>query len=218
MVSFQVNLRVIRALAKWIAPKQEVRPYLNGVHVEFCTDGVYYVATDGKMLAALREPLHTDTPPVKEVAVGVPHVVAMKLAVAKKGEATAILTFEDDKFTLDGQVFQTLVGFPEWRRILPGDDLAKHGERIAQYDGGYFADLEGCLSEIMLGEAGFVTVRQNGERVAVVTCARVPEFLGVVMPRETNAEIALPPAWSRIKVEMKVKTPKTAAPEGADLV
>lgn len=131
--TFTVNLRVINALAK-IAPKKDIRYYLQSVCVEAAPDAIYYVATNGHMLTVVREEYQEcDSAPDKATQYLIPREIAAKVKPGKHGLDHGVLSIAPKttiggdpapaEFTLrNGETIGgTLVDgtFPDWRRVVP---------------------------------------------------------------------------------------------------
>lgn len=93
----QVNLySFVSALSAVLpfAPKNDVRYYLNGVHLVSCEGGFYVEATDGH--TAVRVKIDT-TEPVADLDLVIPHDVCAKVSafkVAKKYRKEKVISFE----------------------------------------------------------------------------------------------------------------------------
>lgn len=57
MHNFDLNVRFLEALFKFVVPKHDVRIYLTNVCIEVHKDAAYYIATNGGMAAILKDPL-----------------------------------------------------------------------------------------------------------------------------------------------------------------
>lgn len=191
-MNYMVNLRTIRALAKHIAPKDDIRPYLNGVALQFEQDGIYYVATDGRVLAAFRGWYDkSNEPPETPFSVLVPCQFGRALKPAKHRDFAYLDT---NPYTIDGAPFTPLEGtFPAWRRVIPECAVESPTQ---QYTPDLLAALEACVRDALNTDKVFVYLRPNADRNGIVTCAEAVEFIGLVTPRTFKEPPPLP-VWLR---------------------
>lgn len=111
---------------------QDIRYYLNGVCLQNSTDGLYAVATNGRVLACakLGDRLEGD-----DFKIILPNSAAKSIASCKERcgmeleheSATKQLSIK----TQDGtQILKAIEGkYPDWRRIVPHDDNAQLGDK-----------------------------------------------------------------------------------------
>ena len=143
----QVNLKHLQSLAKHIAPKSDVRYYLNGVLLEVTDKGRYYVATCGHKLVAIRESRQEDDIEGQYI---LPRDVILGIKIQKAGRNPveyADLDVSGAKPKLDycgtGTVFSCIDGkFPDWRRVMP----TKVSGEVAQFNPDYLVALRDCAT------------------------------------------------------------------------
>ena len=113
--TFQAALKMVHHAAG----KKDVRYYLNGVHLDFSSSGLYLAATDGHRLAVASiegafEP--------GEITLG--HDAVKQLLALPKSAGDVICSFEGEQLVVQsGQVlrFSDVGGkYPDWRRVVQG--------------------------------------------------------------------------------------------------
>jgi len=201
-----LNTTILAALAKHIAPKTDVRYYLNGVHLEISHDGVTYVATDGHKLLAAHEGLEKDDYVHAPFTLIIPRDVCIAIAKGTNKFPTATLKYErsDAECRMENvrsgvQVFKAIDGkFPDWKRVMPIE--VKHGDH-AEFNPDYLSDLFAAAKAITDNDKPCMTVFHNGKLGAPVVFGDT-RLAGVIMPWVMNL---LPeyPAWIARTPELK---------------
>ena len=197
--TMQVNLKYLQSLAKHIAPKSDIRYYLNGVLLEVTAAGRFYVATDGHKLVAIRE-ARQEGDTIGEWII--PRDVILGIKIQKAGRNPvehAELEIDGAKAKLDycgtGAVFAFVDGkFPDWRRVVPqtlSGELAQFNlELLSRID-----DIRKAFGR----NACDATIHHNGKSCAQITGLH-PDALMLVMPcRSNDAQGDAPvPSWARM--------------------
>ena len=103
----------VQALLK-IAPKKDIRYYLNGALLEVNGDGAWLVATDGHVLLA---GLVTGNIETREQGRWIIPRDALEIAAKRKKYAVALVV--GDRCSLGGLPFEPVDGiYPDWRRVI----------------------------------------------------------------------------------------------------
>ena len=190
----QVNLKTMQVLAKFIAPKADVRYYLNGVSLEVTDKGRYYVATCGHKLVAIRESrqegdIEGQYILLREVILGI------KIQKAGRNPVEyADLDVSGAKPKLEycgtGTVFAFIDGkFPDWRRVVP----VKTTGEIAQFNPDYLVALRDCAAATVgIGKLTSLFISHNGNGPGLAQCAS-GDWLAVIMPVRVSGEDATLP-------------------------
>jgi DNA polymerase-3 subunit beta len=181
-----------------IAPKSDIRYYLNGVCVDVRAGTVTLVATDGHRLLAV--PVSADN--VESATDGqyiIPRDTLDAVKPAKYGKSAAPITVEivDARITITGATTATSPTvdgrFPDWRRVTP----TSANNEPAQYQPEYIAAF-GKIGELFGGKNVKCVIHHNGDAFTLVTfpCS---EALGVIMPlRVDNDKHPGLPAWAQM--------------------
>jgi DNA polymerase III beta subunit, central domain len=192
-----INLKALKAVALFCS-KEETRYYLKGVNLQFRSDHVIMVATNGHYLTALRqsleEPLDSELP---DTIVPIELIDRIKLY---KNVCEAELYVDGSKVTItymgatyvDGHIDAT---FPDWRRITPS---SVSGE-AAQYDASYAALY--MKAARMFDKSAQIKIAHNGMSPALVTWLPVESGLdafGVLMPIRSSGALTVPPTWAQV--------------------
>jgi DNA polymerase-3 subunit beta len=173
-----------------IAPKADIRSYLNGVCVDARANGdVVLVATDGHRLLAV--PLPVDS--IESCAPGqyiIPRDTLDAVKPCKAGKHSLPLTIEivDARITITGATTATsptIDGrFPDWRRVMP----KSANNEPAQFNSDYFASFGKVAALLGASTKTGVTavIHHNGTGAALVTFP-ASEALGGIMPCRVDA-------------------------------
>lgn len=166
-----------------VAPKNEVRYYLNGVHLDYCNDlEMVYVATCGSVLIAIRAPSpgwelsEGETAPASLI---IPRQVLADTLKGYKRNFIQLETVQDGRYMLDEQTIFTPIDakFPDCERVIPA---AVSGE-AGNYDPDLYARSFKAVS--IASNKGKVYIVQGGETSsAVVLADSYPEIVCVLMP------------------------------------
>lgn len=204
-----INFRAVSALSKISAlSKGDIRYYLYGVNVQVTPDTIEYAATNGHVLAVIRETRDKEeegyTPDSFECII--PHDIAK----AKLGHSNvASLTFDkvtpketrlDYQGAVGSHIFEAIdAKFPDYQRLYP---QTCSGE-TAQFDPALPVALQSAYQVYSdTKKAQFITIAHNGNAVALA-CGSRPEFLGLIMPiRGAAPEL---PEWSRTNLPARLK-------------
>jgi DNA polymerase-3 subunit beta len=188
----QVNLKTLQALAKHIAPKSDIRYYLNGVLLEVTATARFYVATDGHKLAAIREDRQEGDIEGQYI---VPRDVIMGIKIQKAGrnpvEYAELDPGADGKAGITYCGTETRFGlvdgkFPDWRRVVP----VKTTGEIAQFNPDYLVAPRDCAAATVgIGKYSGMYIAHNGGGASLVQCAS-GDFIGVIMPLRMDADDA----------------------------
>jgi len=183
----QLNIKTINALAKYIAPKSDIRFYLNGVLVEVTENGRFYAATDGHKLVVIREARQETDENGQWI---IPREVILGIKISKRpvidtatfnqesgGRASITYCGTETRFFLvDGK-------FPDWRRVIPS---STSGE-IAQFNPDYLVAIRDCAAATV-GINGYsgLSILHNGGNASLYQCDD-RTFIAVIMPMRINA-------------------------------
>jgi DNA polymerase-3 subunit beta len=183
-LTFDMPIRTAKALLA-IAPKQDVRYYLNGIHVDTAKGRL--VAIDGRMmlLAKFDAVMTADFPPT---TIERDHMARAIKAAPKKAETIAVtLTHEiqdgsDDitrTVTLDGIAGKATDGrYPDYEKVIP---TTTSGE-LAQFDMELLSTMNDAIRIVIGGHKYSCALAHNGTAAAVMTHDAIPDVAGIVMP------------------------------------
>ena len=171
-----------------IAPKSDIRYYLNGVCVDVRAGLVTLVATDGHRLLAV--PVTADN---VESATDGQYIIPRETLEAVKPvkvprSDTLPLTIEIEgaRITITGATTATSPTvdgrFPDWRRVTP----TSASNEPAQYQPEYIASF-GKIGELFGDKKVKCVIHYNGMGAALVTFP-ASEALGVVMPLRVDGD------------------------------
>jgi len=177
----QVNLKTLQSLAKYIAPKSEIRYYLVGVQFEITDAGRFYVATDGHKLVAIRE-ARQDGDVNGEYLI--PRDVILGIKLSKRPVIdTAEFNQENGNASLTYCGTETRFGlvdgkFPDWRRVIP----SKVSGEVAQFNPDYLVAIRDCAAATVgVGKHSGLSLLHNGNSASLYQ-ADSHDFIGVIMP------------------------------------
>ena len=182
-LTFDMPIRTAKALLA-IAPKQDVRYYLNGIHVDTAKGRL--VATDGKMmlLAKCEAVMTADCPPT---IIERDHMARAIKAAPKKAETIAVTLAHEAQngadtvwtVTLDGIAGKPTDGrYPEYERVIP---TTTSGE-LAQFDLELLNTMNDAIRMVIGGHKYSCALAHNGTAAAVMTHGAITDVAGIVMP------------------------------------
>lgn len=200
-MEFTIQSDIIKALLA-VAPKKDIRYYLNGVCFDFSGDTPVAVATNGHILLAVPFSLPNDAPNnwygqyivprefldgLKPSFKGAPYRLAITdyLVVASDSNSSISAKLIDGKY-------------PDWRRVVP----TTTSNHVSQFDPEYI----GTFSKVdkFLGGKGTPTILHNGSGkpdAAGDNAARVvltQGAVGVLMPMRHTTQPLDNPSWLAI--------------------
>lgn len=167
-------LRKHLAAVALFSGKNDIRNYLNGVHVEVFSTEVRLVATDGDTAAISRHKVENADP----FKVTIP-IAAVELVLKTKSEVLS-LDHDGTNWYLSGVRFTPVVGaFPNYRRVIP----TTHSGIASQFNPEYVA--RAGKAGKALGIRSAPIIRHNGDGAALFHFYANDEFIGVIMPLNT---------------------------------
>ncbi len=201
MLTIDLKISTLKAAA-YIAWKDDVRPYLNGVLVDVMPRAVRLVATDGHRLVCFHSEVACEED-MKPAQIIIPLATLKGLKARNRHRVMLALRFNpehpEQPCTLIGcaggdKTFTPIDGkFPDYSRAMP---LDKPDGTQATFNGQYLADMDTvCRIALDMKAATFAHVYPNGERPASVLHHALPGFYGVLMPRRNVASDWALPAW-----------------------
>jgi DNA polymerase-3 subunit beta len=185
-----------------VAPKKDIRYYLNGILIDVRASDVTLVATDGNVLLAVP----VEEADIEERTIGqfiIDRAMLDVIKPMKVGRASLPITLTigpDGACSVQGATTASgkLVDgrYPDWRRVMPATCSGEAG----QYDPAYYG-LWGDVRALLTGGGKtHPVVHQNGR----AGCARVSQLgrgaIGVMAPLRTDAADLVAdalPAWAR---------------------
>lgn len=192
--SFTVNVRILKSFAKHIAPKKDIRYYLNSVCIQAAPDGLYYIATDGHCMVVAREDYaEGDTAPDTVAEYILPRDLLARMRLGKFDMAVLRVSGEDFQIHAlpDGIGGDKLIEakFPDWRHVVPKECSGE----LAQFNSTLVSRVADCADDAFGCSPQFLHFRPNGNSAGVV-CNPAYPFIGIVMPMRSPCEFEIP-AW-----------------------
>tara|TARA_R110000868_G_scaffold43655_5_gene146637 strand:+ start:1634 stop:2230 length:597 start_codon:yes stop_codon:yes gene_type:complete len=194
-MELQLTIEQVKALLV-IAPKSDVRYYLNGALLEVRDDRAWLVATDGHRMLVIRPTARIEGNDCRDGQYVIPRDLLAGAEVKKGG----FLFLSVDQYqgensarariiTGTGEIAMPTVDakFPDWRRVVPRDASGAW----AHYDPAYVGDF-GAIAELISGARINARIHPNGSDAAPVDLG-TDEALGLLMPiRAENFPYARP--------------------------
>lgn len=209
MTTFLIRHNLVRAVAL-IAPKDDVRPYMNGLHIvgRQGDDFVRLEATDGRgaLIAKaglldgdmIADPLDVIVPInlIEQAVKVMKRALHWRITVSASDHETMLPRVEisDEVTTLTALAIEGR--YPDFSRLVHGAS-APSGE-AAQYDPQYTSMMREA-ARIALDKAPkktmllYITIRHNGDNAALVEM-RNDNIFGILMPYRTDEPQGVP-AW-----------------------
>ncbi len=205
MNSIPINADYLRALTH-ISAKADIRYYLNGVFVDIRARETRYIASNGHMLAVIRDEARAEDADQVPARYIIPFATC-KTAHSHKG-VMAVLHYNAadqlarctiDNLAKDGVLAFTPIDgkYPDFARVVPSKVDGKPGA----YNWSYLDAFDRMAAIAWpVGKNSkplSVELYQNGAEGAALVLAGGREFLGVVMPVRNNAPGTSPvlPVW-----------------------
>jgi len=206
--SVTIPLAWLKALALF-AYQHSSRYALGGVCVETDEHGAYFVATDGRRIAAMfraQEGLPTTDAAVIPISLinRLTHDtgdVTIEMSGIADGDVrrVAIILKGWERISLTADI---VVGkFPKWRDVIPREFSGEP----TQLDPRLLADFSQALRLIHGGDDCYAIVRSNGPDKPALVDIGCPEFCGVIMPITSERPAPTLPPWVHRDVPVKVK-------------
>jgi len=199
----------MQALAKYIAPKNEIRFYLVGVLLEITDAGRFYVSTDGHKLVVIREARQETDDNGQWI---IPRDVILGIKLSKRPVInTAEFNQENGKASLTYCGTETRFGlvdgkFPDWRRVVPTN---VSGE-VAQFNPDYLVAIRDCaVATVGVGKYSGLSLLHNGNSASLYQ-ADSHDFIGVIMPLRINKADVYSPAPTDLHVNWGFSKPLEA--------
>jgi hypothetical protein len=198
--TFLLNTCILRALARNIAGRKDIRFYLNGVHVAPHPEGVIYTATDGHMCVRFIDRDAPDVPFDNEGAIldgellrSLPALTATQRR-NRSNEYTECEPVKKNMFKMNGVLFTPFdAKFPDCDRIFSLSAHNRSGE-LAHVRAEYLMKTEKCVHERRGSNVYGLAWSHNGKDEAIFTGD--DEFCAVIMPMRAG-EMPTPQSWMK---------------------
>lgn len=152
--TFQAALKMVHHAAG----KKDVRYYINGVHLEFSSCGLYLVATDGLRLAVA-----SIEGAFEPGEITLSHDAVKQLLALPKSPCDAICSFEGEQLVVQsGQTlrFSDVGGkYPDWRRVVQGEP---EGTTVIGVNAEFMAQALAALSKVANAKYHGVKIHLRG--------------------------------------------------------
>lgn len=193
--------------ARDLAPKDDVRNYLNGICVQSRGADVLIHVTNGHYLMTFQT-LQPELAPVCQFIIPRDAIATLK---PLKNLHSAVIEFNPpsgqgvDRFMGEGRIHPVLSGtivftpteglFPDVRKVMPKETSGE----CTTYDIGYLAAIEKAFRKCSRPTA-IMEIHPNGDRNSgLLTCDTVPDAIAVIMPRNDGyciREAFTTPHWA----------------------
>jgi DNA polymerase III sliding clamp (beta) subunit (PCNA family) len=202
-MQFSIQRKQLKAMSR-LAATNDMRYYLNGLHVVQDNRGTYIEATNGHMLGRL---LIDETPIVNPGSVILPlESVKSLAATGKKGSETVCFTVDGVKISAinpqgETMIFQAIEGkFPDCDRVVP-TVTSDSGLEPSTYNPDYIAAFADCANDLRGRKATGISVqiKQRGNDSGIVNIDSEPLFVGIIMPMREHNTVNVPTWCSRPK-------------------
>lgn len=203
-MQFSILRKQLKAMSR-LAATNDLRYYLNGLHIVQDNRGTYIEATNGHILGRL---LIDETPVANPCSVILPLESVKNLAATgKKGKENLCFTVEGVKITVitamsETMTFQAIEGkFPDCDRVIPTLTSNK-GLEQSTYNPDYISAFHDCANDLRGYKTSNVTVQilQRGNDSGLVNIDSEPLFVGVIMPMRETRDVSIPTWCTRPKV------------------
>lgn len=177
----------MKAIASFVAPKDDTRTFLQGVHLEVERNSVTLVATDGNVLGAYRlpyalpdeyQPAHFTLPADWLKTVKKCHTIDLDIG-DETPDKTRQVTVSYQGMAVTVQTYD--IKFPQWRRVVPKTLNGK----TQQFDINKlqaFAHAYDALAERKTRNKCDIVITHTSEGASLVSTSEYPDFMGLIMP------------------------------------
>ena len=202
-MQFSILRKQLKAMSR-LAATNDLRYYLNGLHVVQNNRGTYIEATNGHMLGRL---LIDETPIENPCSVILPlESVKSLAATGKKGKENLCFTVDGVKVsvitsTSETMIFQALEGtFPDCDRVVP-TLTSDSGLEPSTYNPEYIQAFADCANDLRGYKTSNITVqiKQRGNDSGIVNIDSDPLFVGIIMPMRETRDVSVPMWCNRPK-------------------
>ena len=186
-----VNVKVLNELSK-IAPKDDVRYYLNGVYVDIQVDHVYYVVTNGHYAVIYRDEVkdnaHDGLEPIQMI---MPADILKKLKADKYTDLWPMQKTGDQWQIMDSIFKPVDATYPDYTKILPKPDAVSAKNPGQQFNTEYLHKINACYQKITGRKLRFLKVLYNCNNESPALLVG-DSFTAVIMPMRHEDNINLP--------------------------
>ena len=202
-MQFSILRKQLKAMSR-LAPKSDIRYYLNGLHVVQDNRGTYIEATNGHMLGRL---LISETPVTNPCSVILPlESIKTLAATGKKGSETVCFNVDGVKISAinpqgETMIFQAVEGkFPDCDRVVP-TLISDSSFEPSTYNPEYIQAFYDCAKDLGSTCNGItVQIKQRGNDSGIVNIDSDSLFVGIIMPMREHNTVNVPTWCSRPKI------------------
>jgi hypothetical protein len=220
---YEIHLPGLKAV-DLAASREATRYYLNGVNLEFGSQGIIATATNGHILLCIRV---SEQPCDKSFSLIVPSE-AIKPMMVHKTETDPLRLYQKDKTTWQAESSEGIWRikpidgtFPDWRRVVPGCSLASpkipDTRTAATFNPVYIDTIAKAMKVYTGSRTAVPKFWSDGDNASLVFLGEgIPGF-GVIMPyREytggtQSAKKPVMPDWALDPAMLKQQRLKAAA-------
>jgi hypothetical protein len=219
---YEIHLPGLKAV-DLAASREATRYYLNGVNLEFGSQGIIATATNGHILLCIRV---SEQPCNKSFSLIVPSEAIKPMMVNKYTTEELLKLYQKDETTWQAESSEGIWRikpidgtFPDWRRVVPGCSLASpkipDTRTAATFHPAYidtFAKAISVYRGVSRKDGNCVpSIWQDAEKAALVSLGEnIPGF-GVIMARRDDAKKPVLPEWALDPAMLKPQQLKAAA-------
>ena len=206
-----IDKKALKAMS-FLAAKDDVRYYLNGIYVEYGPMETRLVATNGHVLGIHRSDAKGEN---DESAIGnliIPNEAVKSMCAWKTDKHIHTITLKPlnegaTEFRADycgnNIVFSPTDGkYPHYRKVFP----QKVSGKTAQFDAQYLYALSKTAETLLdkKHKKAYMHIGHNGDGGALVELCGVENFIGVIMPICADDEVipVSAPAWALAQLEI----------------
>jgi len=195
-MQFSILRKQLKAMSRFAATN-DIRYYLNGLHVVQNNRGTYIEATNGHILGRL---LIDETPVANPCSVILPlESVKSLAATGKKGKESLCFTVDGVKVSVitamsETMIFQSIEGrFPDCDRVVPTLTSDK-GLEQSTYNPEYIQAFADCANDLRGYKTSniIVQIKQRGNDSGIVNIDSDPFFVGIIMPMRETRDVSVP--------------------------
>ena len=194
---YNLNLKTLKALAK-LAPKSDVRYYLEGVYVDFQADQTLYVVTNGHYLVMVQGPA-SDSQPLTLI---IPRETLISQKFGHNDPEVYEMTVSGNNCTVRNTIFQPIDGnYPDYQRLIPDYDQVAINNPGQQFNPDYLKLISDCFQTVS-GSKHPPAVLYNKSDTSPGVIVGNDSFMGIIMPMRTEGS-GIPEWFSNGRIQLK---------------
>ena len=194
---YNLNLKTLKSLAK-LAPKSDVRYYLQGVYVDFQADQTLYAVCNGHYLVMVQEPASGD----ELLHMVIPRETLISQKFGYNDPEVYQMTVSGNNCTVRNTIFQPIDGnYPDWQKLIPDYEQIAINNPGQQFNPDYLKLISDCFQTVS-GSKFPPAILYNKSDTGPGVIVGNDSFMGIIMPMRTEGS-GIPDWFSNGRTQLK---------------